>query len=287
MSRIYALVLLFLFTFNSLFGQSNSVAIYFTSENILRFADYLHNQGEYLSAATEYERYLLVTPESNDSIRILIGKCYLRAERRDLAREYFRLLLSDSLHQNSLTEARLWLSYTYFMDGRYGSSIQLLNKLGSEVSGFQQERIDFLQCAVRAADRLAKEAIPIVFNDSSQTCRRITQLLEERERNGTKNPILAAGLSGVIPGLGKVYGGRPIDGLFSFSSIALTGWQAYDGFSKDGIKSVKGWLVGALGFTFYLGNVYGSALNISFQNEIQESKFKQDLHTLVRASFGL
>jgi TM2 domain-containing membrane protein YozV len=111
-------------------------------------------------------------------------------------------------------------------------------------------------------------------------------LLTERKKNAPdKSPLLAAGLSAVIPGSGKIYGGQTIDGLFSFVSIALATWQAYDGFHDDGISSVKGWLVGSIAATFYVGNIYGSAVNIELQNQIQQTKFEQDVRALVKTSF--
>ena len=73
--------------------------------------------------------------------------------------------------------------------------------------------------------------------------------------HSTKSPIVAAGLSMVIPGLGRAYAGRPIDGFYGFLLSAMA--------IRAGAISVKNKNVFAplyvgMAITFYGGETYGA-----------------------------
>jgi hypothetical protein len=113
----------------------------------------------------------------------------------------------------------------------------------------------------------------LAFDDSFsdyENCRRnIKQLCNKVAEAGSlsyKSPVSAVLLSTVIPGMGKIYCGRTTDGLYSLLLIGLSGWQAYDGFDKDGSKSTKGWIFASLGSVFYLGNIYGYVVSAKIYN---------------------
>ena len=45
-------------------------------QNIRKFADYLYDQGDYLSAIGEYQRYLFSSPKDKNQILYRIGLSY-------------------------------------------------------------------------------------------------------------------------------------------------------------------------------------------------------------------
>ncbi len=274
-------------SFGQMYCQSVDAESYYTPENVLRFADYLKEQKEFLAAATEYKRYLLLNPEANDSLRLLIGKCYLMTDRNDLAVKYFRSSQSALINQQNESEVLLLQSYAHFMEKNYDTCNQLLqNRLRDFVSKEQKQQREFLLAASSIVSKQEYETFLHAGKDTTLLMLSLQTLVTEQRKNSKdKSPLVAAGLSALIPGSGKIYGGQTIDGLFSFVSIALTGWQAYEGFSKDGSSSVKGWLVGSLAATFYIGNIYGSAVNIQLQNRTREKMFEDDVRALVKASF--
>ncbi len=98
----------------------------------------------------------------------------------------------------------------------------------------------------------------------------LCNLVQQHELIKFRKPGKALALSVVIPGLGKVYSKDWKDGLISFLFVATNVFQAYRGFSKDGISSVYGWIFGTLSFGFYAGNLYGSwksAKDFNFRSE--------------------
>ena len=70
-----------------------------------------------------------------------------------------------------------------------------------------------------------------------------------------KSPILAAGLSMVVPGLGRVYAGRPKDGAFGFLMSVLAINAGARSLKKESFLSP---LYISMALTFYGGEIYGA-----------------------------
>ena len=99
--------------------------------------------------------------------------------------------------------------------------------------------------------------------------------LRQREALPSKSPWLAAGLSAVVPGLGRVYIGRWQDGLVSFLLVGVAAALATQGFYEDGTSSVRGWILASTAGLFYAGNVYGSAVGALVQRRDAEAALAQ------------
>lgn len=86
-----------------------------------------------------------------------------------------------------------------------------------------------------------------------------------------KSGFLAATLSAVIPGTGKMYAGKTGEGVSALITNLILGWQFYDHYNHLGFSSVRTIAYGALFSTFYLGNIYGSAISVSvYKNQQYE-----------------
>ncbi|MFC1682914.1 tol-pal system YbgF family protein, partial [Candidatus Zixiibacteriota bacterium] len=94
-----------------------------------------------------------------------------------------------------------------------------------------------------------------------------------------RSPALAALFSTALPGSGKLYAGKPLDGLYSLlvaaSSVAVTTTYAgEEQWTRAGI-------FGAMGLFFYLGNIYGSAVEAKrYNDQTRRSTF----HDLARST---
>ena len=96
------------------------------------------------------------------------------------------------------------------------------------------------------------------------------ELLRRYDSLPRKSPWVAAALSAVVPGLGRVYIGRWPDGLISFLLVGLTAGLSAQGFYDDGRDSVRGWILAGFGALLYAGNVYGSAVGALVQRREAE-----------------
>jgi TM2 domain-containing membrane protein YozV len=104
------------------------------------------------------------------------------------------------------------------------------------------------------------------------------ELLRRYDALPRKSPLLAAALSMVVPGLGRVYLGRWPDGLLSFLLVGTTAAFAAQGFYEEGQGSVRGWILGGVAALLYAGNVYGSAVGAVVQRHDAEDALMQEVN---------
>lgn len=83
----------------------------------------------------------------------------------------------------------------------------------------------------------------------------------------SKSPWLAAGLSAIVPGAGKIYAGKTGQGVASFLAVgslaAITGEQ----WKKNGPGNWRTIVAGSLCAIFYIGNIYGSWISVSIHQQ--------------------
>ncbi len=263
---------------------------YFRPDQVLRFADHLYDQGDYLRAAGEFQRYLLSfdsLPVNTDEVYFRIARCYCRTGAYGRAIDYYQRVrdLPDSKLSH---EASFQTGFCHYLAAEYDSSWTFLNEHRTEFyeCGFRNRFYQLLSVnfMMKGLWDDAREALrgptgPDSFTDE------LTAFLSEYKHLSRKSPVLAAGYSAVVPGLGKLYCRRPFDALSSFTSIAILGWQAYDGFHDDGKGSVKGWIFSVVGGIFYLGNIYGSVVAADLYNEEVELRLVKKIQVRVNAHF--
>ena len=95
-----------------------------------------------------------------------------------------------------------------------------------------------------------------------------------------RSPLTAAALSAIIPGTGKVYAGRPLDGLAATLGTAIPLTFSIQNFQRDGVGSVRGWFHGSLAAGFYFGNIWGSAQAARIENGGRVPPLEQDHRSL-------
>ena len=76
------------------------------------------------------------------------------------------------------------------------------------------------------------------------------------KNNSNKSPLFAAGLSIILPGSGRIYAGRFMDGFMGMWMIAISGTAAYSSFQEN--KTIKGNLFSVITLIFYSGEIYGA-----------------------------
>ena len=227
----------------------------YNTENSLKFADYLFKNQEYTMAAEEYERVVFLMPDSIMPKMHLIrsyhhaGQTQFAISRTEkfypaidqiekpLARYYSKLLILN----NQFDKLTHTLKNNHFIPEKHKFFLNVSAELYQKNWGKSSNMIKNSDKKLHLPEIAAYEKI-----------------LKHTEDLNYKKPWISLGLSTVIPGLGKAYSGYWKDGLFSFLVIGISGWQAYRGFDKNGIKSVYGWIMGSLGAGFYIGNLYGS-----------------------------
>jgi tetratricopeptide (TPR) repeat protein len=267
---------------------------YFLPENILRFAESLYQEGDYLRAAGEFQRYLYsfdALPDKADAIIYKIGLCYKKGNDFEKSAATFRKLL-DLYPQSPLApDSYCEIGYSYFLMKSYDRSMAFLS---TPMSFNPNQDLSLKVLQLRGLNYLYKKqwnAAAAYFHSLEPPAKKnsLTQTLlnfsEEGWRLPRKSQFLAGFLSAIIPGAGKIYSRRTADGLASLVTVGLTAWQAYEGFHKDGVHSTKGWIYGTLSAFFYVGNIYGSVVSVNIYNEHLENALLEKIGIAIHVAF--
>jgi len=245
---------------------------------VLQFANFLFEQEDYLRAAIEYERYLFLTDQQNDTILFKTGLCHQFRQRYDYAVESFDRILNN---QNSpLTQsARLAVLYNYAQQQNW-SAIQ--------VRGFQNDAEFFFYYlaslkmdSVRSVkgwtfNRWDMGLFEKVQDDSLRAA--LIAIENQKQQIKPKSPIVASFLSTILPGLGKAYIDRPGDAIFAgfmTSFAAIVAWRAF-----ESNLLVTGVITSGMTLSFYLGTIYGSYIGAQLYNESLREKLTEKLEQL-------
>lgn len=270
---------------------------YYSPENVLQFADFLFQEGDYLRAAGEYQRYLYYarlksaselsratsTHLTDDSVGIhyKIALCYRFGGKPMQALDAFEKLLET--HPQSAFKSRAYyqIGVSYFLMERFADSAQFLRERLPDITDARQyaesEQLIGLAYLMQKQWHEAGEVFKALQTSEVAAVREKAAAYHNDAVQGaklpTRNPFVAGFLSAILPGAGRFYTGRTGDAITSLMVVGLTGWQAYDGFSRDGITSVKGWTFGTISGAFYLGNIYGSVISARVYNHTVENEF--------------
>ena len=97
-----------------------------------------------------------------------------------------------------------------------------------------------------------------------------------------KSPLLAAGMSAVIPGAGKIYAGDLRSGVSTFLIVGALGAMMAESAHKLGWQDWRTIALSSVFGVFYIGNIYGSAVSVSVirntYQDAQKASLLFDLH---------
>jgi len=272
--RYFIMFFLIIVSHDFIIGQES----YFTPENILKYASNLKNEGDFLRAADEYQRFIFLNKDSasEDSIYYLIGKCYQQGSNFELANKYYNhnfkspILIEETRYQKAviLTKQDQFKKSVDYVDSVINKiTFNSIKAKMNILKGFDYINLHNWEFAKRQIDGLVSD------KSDNQSIRQLSEIIEKGENLKYKSPLFAGLFSAIVPGSGKLYTGKKQDALYSFLLTSICYWQAYDGFHKQGINSFKGWAYFAVGTVFYTGNIYGSIVSAKIYNQ----RIKDDL----------
>jgi len=241
-----------------------------------QYASFLEQSQQYKLAAMEFERLLFLEPE-NKNFRIHLIKSYRYSGQFSLG----------------LSKINQW--YPGFVQDtilyRENIKLNLLNKTCSEAMNSLNTQSLLLPGETRyyqlASFVLQKDwqgSIEIAEINQDESWPGFSELsakVRKHEQIQFKKPGIALALSTIVPGLGKVYTRDWKDGLISLLFVAGNAFQAYRGFSKNGITSVYGWIFGTLSAGFYAGNLYGSWKSARDYNTRSEEALYHEIEHII------
>ncbi|MFN4122108.1 MAG: hypothetical protein ACK4GL_02250 [Flavobacteriales bacterium] len=279
MKPIYLLVAKVL-CLNSIWSQADL----FDQSNSLLFAKYLFKSEQYESAASELERLSFLSPVDT-SYRIMAMECYLYANQPAVMRVRGSLLIPNRTGVWGTLNDRL-LVRSFFKETEYDvarnaakSSAWLpeTEKIYFDIyaSLFKENYKEAKQSFVPM--QIEPEYVPMMNNALA--------FAQEGTQLKLKSPALAAGMSAIVPGVGKFYTKDWKDGLIGFFTIGAAAYQSVRGFQRRGVNSAYGWIFGGLATGFYIGNIYGSAASAHRYNKKVKKKLKLKIENTFNADY--
>jgi len=257
---------------------------------IREFADHLFSDGDYLRAAGEYQRYLVMLPSGEsdrsparrDSVILRVGLCYQLGGDAHLAARHYRGLLDPAAGSQLRCLALPALITSYWDQGLPRAAVAEINSLENEAadlhracSGRLLRGSSHLLDGAWAEARADMAWEPVgPDNPWSPVLPDLRRIAEDGIASPRKSAVFAGLMSAVVPGSGRIYAGRTGDGILSLLTVLLTGWQAAGGFMDDGSRSTRGWIYGAVCMGFHTGNVYGSAQAAQIYNREVDNRLK-------------
>lgn len=244
--------------------------VFLSIENRLRFGDFLFCDNDYLRAIDEYK--IVLKNKESDMLKFKIALAYQELKRYNESENSFKELFSS---QQFSSEAKfeyfrtLYLSDNYemmkkmitddsFIDASTSKEIKKLYNLKHLYSQFHiEDSSDFFD----------------PFNDKESV--ELLKYFIRKQNIENKSPAVAAILSTVVPGLGKVYTENYGDGITAFLLTGVLTFLAIDNFNAD--HDFRGWLFTGLAAYFYAGNIYGSSASAQLFNAGTRIKFDNDL----------
>lgn len=227
----------------------------------------------------------------SDTLYFMKGYAYYSAQRLDTASYYYSLVPakspfhSEACFFNALTQAHL---------GNTNQSIASLNKIvDTSVSTQNMKLFELAGMSLLQRDLNAFDSYFSTLNSSDyrleSEAAELCKIRESIAKHKTKSSWLAAGLSAIVPGLGKIYAGNLGEGVSVFlltgSMMAVTA----ENWVKEGATNWKTILFGTITSVFYIGNIYGSAVTVRVANDIFNNETNvqilYNIHIPLRNSF--
>lgn len=242
----------------------------FEPEKVRLFADYLYNEGDYLRAVSEYERFLFFSGDVDDSVLFRIGLCHQLLEQNDHALNIFDKVQDDSEGSQLDSLVRVASLYSFYKLERW-EDIKAKQPVNDEESYF------YYFAEVMTNSGIVDTSMFSSIKDDSLR-NGLRELDQKRLRLTKKSPLTAGVLSAFLPGAGKIYYGRIGDGLFSLAATSLTTIISYMAFKEERI--LTGLTTAVITTSFYLGTIYGSYVGVELHNERMFWDWKTELNRL-------
>lgn len=287
LKSLLLIILLNIVCLNNVFSEDS--IDYYSPEKVRTFADNLFSQGDYLRAIGEYQRYLFYEPVDSIQIRYKIALCYRLGGRPEKSIHAFQNLLTESSDNKLVSSTYYQIGVSYFYLEKFSKTAEHLETSLANISDVKYREqamhvIGFAQLMERdwlAAENTFNKLLQSDVNELREKAATYSKYAQQGRELPRRSPLLAGLMSSIIPGSGRLYTGRINDALTSLITVGITGWQAYDGFRRDGLSSVKGWTLGTLSSIFYLGNIYGSIISARVYNDHVSEEFLSTLYITI------
>ena len=221
----------------------------FEAQNVLRFADHLYAQQDYMAALHEYRRYLFLGDSTVTYVHERIIECLTQLERYDEA-------VIESANIRDINRRNYLKGLIYFVAGALDSSREYLLLVDVPYENDARKMIGL------------SHAYEFRFDEASD------YISLPQSKSSYKKPVLGAVFS-IFPGGGHFYTGRFGDGLYSFLVVSTAALLTYYYYDRD--EDIKFGFALSAAILLYGGNIYGGINAVRNYNYHENEKYLQQI----------
>ena len=255
----------------------------------------------YLSSRAYHEEVVYLTSNAHeaglsqatrDSLHYLRGWSLYSLKRLD---ESCHELLRVSPQSGFHTKSRFFAAYNQVYLGRNDKARLIIDSIqdpGIEtlnLRSFMRAGMELLESDHSQVQVYAQETNADYYAITREMAhlRLYSQELSEHRK---RSPLMAGMMSAIVPGSGKMYAGKPLQGLSALITVAGLGLVTRENYNKLGPKNIKTIVFGSMFTAFYIANIYGAVFAVRIaENEFQDeyrNKILFDLHIPLRTVFN-
>lgn len=260
----------------------------------IKFAQYLIDNSEYKDAVFMLSQQKINSLNSfqGDSLNYFLGWAHYNLKQVDSSAAYFSRVSKNS---NFYHKAKFYEVFDNCYTNKFEKADSVLNQIKLDtMAAFNQLKIyDKMTICLLKKDIVSFNTLmkssQFDFYALSDEAKSLNVYAEKLQKIKRKSPLIAATLSAIVPGLGKVYAGMPGQALASFLAVATLGAVATENYIKAGPTSGRFIVYAGIFSMFYVGNIWGSAISVKIKREKQYNEIKHsillDMHIPLRRTF--
>ena len=271
----------------SCFVQTKAQTSSLSFKEEMTFMEYLIKQEQYANVVLLGQQLRNRFKQVNEQNRLAleVGFAYRSLNKSDSTAHYLSLISSDFAQYD---KARFYQSLELARLRQYDAAQTAIQELvinQSDSLKIELREFQLAGIALLKKDYTQFDQKSLVFSFqhpafASQEKKLLTYA-DKLKKIPRRSPFIAGLFSAIIPGTGKMYASKPRQGLNMLFQNLFLGAQATEALIKDGIKSPRFIIYGALFSFFYIGNIWGSVLSVKMQQrEIYETIHHEVLFNL-------
>lgn len=256
------------------------------------FVDYLQDKGLYEDAVVALNeiRVPALDPPQLDSLRYLKGWSFYNLKRLDSSSYYLDQVTPASA---LFAKSAFFGAYNHIYLGQYPQAVSTLDRIPAvgdtaEILRFERAGVALLDRDRAAFDSLSGQFSYELYALSAQE-KNLVDYHQQLTGIRNKSPFLAGLFSAILPGAGKVYAGKPYQGISTLFPLTALALLTHESYRKRGPHSAEFYLFGSLMTVFYVGNIWGSVFSVKIKRQEDENLIHQkvllDLQIPLRTIF--
>lgn len=256
------------------------------------YANTLFAERDYFRAISEYKKIAYFTTDASvrHHAHAQIAQAYYQSKKYHTSDYYITQVLSASNLTDSLRTAMHVLGgLNSYARHRYPRALQLFQTSRSHGgASYTYAYSGLVYATLGQLDSAAVyfQHVPISdeFPFSLAERQRAITVVTSQQTVSKKSPMLAAGLSTVLPGSGQLYAGHAYDALQAAGFVLGFSYASYLAYQYDhqvGHSYVNTGVAVSLTVLFHLGNIIGAYRTAQYANYKQRDTFLNQLQSFV------